>query len=236
MRAAPSMRLAGCGAALLAALAAAAVPTLSWRSVQMARTACLSNQRRLGTALLLYSQDHDWRLPPAERCIEGGIWLTWDALARPYLSGEPATHCPANPPMGAVDPYYGYAVGTSYALNARFGGFFSQAPYPLENLELPEQTVLLAEGGAYRPRGPFGRPAGPWALIWYWDTAWWPNVYASPHHRRMNVAAADGHVVSVEVAHYGRPGHDPVYGRLGRRLYNWNGGHPNGRTADPPRE
>ena len=52
------------------------------------------------------------------------------------------------------------------------------------------------------------------------------------------VVAVDGHAVMVEVKHYGPEDspHDPLYGRIGNSIYNWNGGHPNGETDTPPRE
>ncbi len=70
----------------------------------------------------------------------------------------------------------------------------------------------------------------------YSDTGAAPLAYPSPHDRRMNVTAADTHTATVKVAHYRPAGHDPLYGRLGGNIYNWNGGHPNGDTAGPPRE
>jgi prepilin-type processing-associated H-X9-DG protein len=224
------------GLALAAVIITAAVPALRWQSAQSAKTRCQTNQRRLSTALLLYAQDHDGRLPPTDYRLPNGKWRNWLTILLPYIGQDNIAVCPANPAGGARDPFFGYPYPYSYALNSRFFDWFHPGSFPIENLEIPAQTALLVEGGSYRADGPFGAPAYPWATSRYWDMAWWPNVYPSPHNRRMNVAAADGHVVSVKVAHYRPDGHDPLYGRLGGSIYNWNGGHPNGDTGGPPHE
>lgn len=209
---------------------------LQWRSVQSAKTSCQTNLRRLSTALLLYSQDHDGALPPIHYQLSDGTWRHWVTILGPYFEPRKITVCPANPADDAREPWRNYPFPHSYALNERFFGRFGPGPFPVECLELPAQTALLVEGGAYRADGPSAGPTHLWAMSWYWDTAWWPNAYASPHRQKMNVAAADGHVVNLEVAHYTPEGHDPLYGRLGKSIYNWNGGHPNGDTSGPPRE
>jgi prepilin-type processing-associated H-X9-DG protein len=215
---------------------AGGVSALYWRTVLSQRTLCQSNLRRLGTGLLLYAQDHDGRFPPTDYRLPDGTWRPWAAVLHPYYDDPAVLTCPSNRAESATEPYRGYRYPYSYSLNMRFYGVFSRGPYPLENLELPGQTALVVESGRYRTDGPFGKRTYPWAMAGYWDTAWWPGGYPSPHLRRMNVAAADGHVVWLPVAHY-RPGaHDALYGRLGRSIYNWNGGHPNGDTAGPPRE
>jgi prepilin-type processing-associated H-X9-DG protein len=144
--------------------------------------------------------------------------------------------CASNPARGAKHAILGYPYPYSYALNERFFGVFSPGPFPVENVEIPEQTVLLAESGWRRGSGPFGPPEQPVSMSAYTDTGLNPLAYPSPHDDRMNLAAADGHAVSLRIAHYGTAGHDTQFGRVGGALYNWNGGHPNGDTAGPPRE
>ena len=207
-----------------------------YRDGQVRRTMCQSNLQRLSTALLLYAQDHDWRLPPPEALTSQGVWRSWVNISQPYLDRKLPTTCPANPATGAVNPYHEYPYPHSYALNARFHGVFAPGPYPIESLEIPEGTALLVESGRVRRDGPFDSGTYPWAMAAYWDTAWWPGAYPSPHLGRMNLVAADGHAVHVKVAHYTPEGHDPLYGLIGRSVYNWNGGHPNGDTSGPARQ
>lgn len=221
-----------CGTALVAGV----IPALMWQASQSAKTACQTNLRNLSTALLLYSEDHDGYLPLAERKAADGTWQAWIQVLQPYLDDEDAGVCPSNTAKGCIHPFHGYRYPWSYALNARFHGVFGRGDFPIENVEIGEQTALLVESGAVRLDGPFGNSKYRWALPMYWDTAWWPGAYPSPHRRRMNIAALDGHVTNVEVLHYTSKGHNLLYGRIGRGMYNWNGGHPNGDTTGPPLE
>jgi len=220
----------------LAALAAAAVPLLGWQHGEATRSRCQSNLRRLGTALFLYAQDYDGCLPPPETPLGGGRWRSWSSVAEPFAANMDIWQCPVNPAEGARELRKGYLYACSYALNGRFHDRFGPGPFPLENLELPEQTALLVEAGRRRRSSPFGPPAGDRAAAVYTDVAEDPLAFPSPHGGMMSIAAADGHVETVRVAAYDGRGHDPVYGRIGASLYNWNGGRPNGQTHLPPRE
>ena len=215
---------------------AAAVPAYHVQQVNEARVSCLSNQRRLSTALMLYAQDCNGCLPPPDMPTPGG-WNSWVNLIDSYIRGEQdIAICASNPAHGAKHATLGYSYPYSYALNKRFFGVFTPGPFPVENVEIPEQTVLLAEAGRLRLKSPFGPPEKPFAMSAYTDTGSNPLAYPSPHDGRMNLATADGHAVSLRIAHYSTIGHDPQFGRVGGALFNWNGGHPNGDTAGPPRE
>lgn len=221
------------GAALVAGVWLAAARA----SQQSARTGCLTNERRLSTALFLYAQDYDGRIPPVAYRRSDGKWRTWFSLLSHYTAGQDIAVCPTySGEPHAHDVYNGYEFPATYALNLRFANVFGAGAFPIENLELPAQTVLLAEAGPIRNDGPYGPPVHEVCMTYYWDTAWWPEAYPSPHNRRMNVAAADGHAVNVKVEHYKKEDHDPLYGRLGGAIFNWNGGYPNGDTSGPPRE
>lgn len=225
-------------AALLIAIGvlAGGLFAMQWQDIQWRKTLCLSNMRRLGTALLLYSQDHDARFPIPQYQTPDGGWKPWTLALQAYYDEQRVLTCPANRAIGAIDPYRGFPYQVGYALNLRFYGVFAPGPFPLENLEIAPQTALLVESGKVHPDGPFTERTHPWALPWYWDTAWWPGAYPSPHNERMNIVAADGHAITTVVAHYKPEGHDAMYGRLGKDVYNWNAGHPNGQTDGAPRE
>jgi prepilin-type processing-associated H-X9-DG protein len=221
---------------LLAVVVAAGVPALSWQRLQSQKTRCVSNQRRLATALLLYAQDHDGRLPPVDYRTADGTWRHWVDISQVYISREDVAVCPANGAEGATEPTKGYAFPYSYALNARFFGAFGAGPFPIENLELPAATALFVENRTFTAGQNPPSAGARHALSGYWDYVTNPTAYATPHGSRMNVAAADGHVVTLTIPS-SRPGaHDALYGHLAGSIYNWNGGHPNGDTAGPPRQ
>jgi len=220
----------GVAAGILALVASmmAAGALAHWQIVNERRTSCQSNERKLAIALLLYSQDYDSCLPRPE-VRTGDTWINWMDVLGPYTDARALGTCPANPGRGARSAMSLAPYPYSYALNNRFYGVFAQGPFPLDNLEIPAQTVLIAETGSCGAGAGLREPA-------YSDTSRGSCVYPSPHEGRMNVAAADGHVVSIKISHYRPDGHNTLYGRMGGSIYNWNGGHPNGRTWEAPLE
>jgi hypothetical protein len=228
---------------LLLLLLMALPPVLQWQQGELKKTRSLNNMRRLATGLLLYAQDWDGRLMPPATRLPDSSWLTWPQLLDAYVKPAEAFANPANP-RGDSPPRHpkeDYPIRAGYALNRRFWNTFAPGPFPLENLELAEQTVLLVEAGPMwnDPKSP-SRTSNT-ALLDYGDTndrvdGFCP--YPSPHRGKMTIVAADGHADTIEIKHYGSENgpHDPLYGRLGSNFYNWNGGHPNGETDTPPRE
>ena len=217
-----------------------AYPVIQYGRNRSNETRCQTNLRWLATSLWLYAQDYDGGFPAAEEKLPDSSWRTWVDLSEPYRI-EPKDRrdigqCPGNPATGTRNPRHGYPYEESYALNRRFHNEFGKGPFPIFNLEIPERTALIVESGPGRTHNPFGPGAAKSAESVYGDVSLTPLAYPSPHFQRMNLAAADGHARSIIVRHYSRAGHDPLYGRIGGQIYNWNGGHPNGRTELPPRE
>ncbi len=218
-------------------------PLLAWQRTGQEQAVSLTNLRRLAVGLQQYAQDWDGRaMAPALR-MPDGQWRTWVDPMRAYVS-RTAFNNPANrvPPSESPvrHPTDGYTIYTSYALNRRFWNTFGPGSFPLENLELPGQTVLFVEAGPmWRSPRAASPAAPPIAYLDYGDTTdRYRNLYPypAPHNGRMAVVAADGHGVVVTVEHYAPGAHDTQYGRLGGSLYNWNGGHPNQETDRPAHE
>ena len=240
----PNWPLRAGGILLLALVAGIGLPPLlEWRQTGERRALSLSNIRRIGTGALLYAQDWDGRLMPIAERLPGGGWQTWPDTLRPYVGGASTFENPSNPTAAATrHPTAGYPVRASYALNRRFCNTFSSGPFPLDNLELSEQTAMFVEAGPFwsRPTRKMRGDSAAFALLDYGDTMdRWKSLvpYPSTQEGRIAVLAADGHGIVVSVEHYDNTTrHDPLYGRIGGSLYNWNGGHPNGATDRPPRE
>ncbi len=231
-------------AGLLAlAIAMALPPLLAWQQMGERRALSLSNLRRIGTGALLYAQDWDGRPVPVAEKLPDGSWQTWPDSLRSYVGTTANFQNPANPTTEATHhPTVGYPVHASYALNHRLWNTFSRGPFPMENIELPEQTAMFVEAGPFwhSPKHPSSTDTTALALLDYGDMT--DRVdglcpYPSTHDGRLAVVAADGHGILLTVEHYPKKGrHDTLYGRIGGSLYNWNGGHPNGETDRPPHE
>lgn len=235
------------GAALVLTAAAAALPPLvAWQATQQRRTRSMSNMRQIANGLLVYSQDYDDHCMPPFVRSRSGRWVTWRDALRPYVASDTIFSNPSNPvdtlTARAHDPHTGCPAAASYALNQRVFGVFSRGPFPLDNLELASQTVLLVEAGpiSRSPRSLEGVNEQ-LADVAYGDTTdryngFW--CYPSTHAGRMAVVAVDGHAAVLRVAHYSPADgpHDPLYGLIGGRIFNWNGGHPNGKTDEPVRQ
>jgi hypothetical protein len=234
----------------LITLAVVLPPLFTWQSENQRKALSLSNMRRVAAGALIYAQDWDQRLPPPLVRMPDGFMLAWPRQVRPYVLKDDAFTNPSNPvqpfPPDPVlrDPVDGHAIDTSYALNGRFWNRFGPGPFPVGNLEMPEQTALVVEAGrmAADPRRPRIAGAGPGlARDLYGDTTdrvSGLSPYPTTHGDQSAIVAADGHGVAAKILYYGpKDGpHDVMFGRVGDGIYNWNGGHPNGETDTPTRE
>jgi hypothetical protein len=167
---------------------------------------------------------------------------TWAQTLQGYGVNPDVFSNPANPLRSPLptDPQRGTTVNTAYALNRRLWDTFAPGAFPLDNLEIPERTVLAVEAGNAWQQPSHAGTISAFAALTYGDTTdriQGAIPYISPHGGRMAVVAIDGHTVLVKVAHYDNSlPHDTLYGRLGGTIYNWNGGYLNGQTDKPNRE
>jgi hypothetical protein len=222
---------------------------LAWRGSQEQEEQSIGNMRHVFMALMSYSQDWDDRLPPIAARSDAGLWSTWPDRLAGYDIARSSFIDPSNPvPLSGslcTNPVDHYVVRTSFALNGRFWNTFGAGPFPIGNLELPDQTVMLVDAGPIRrdPRGdtPPESDRSRLAFLDYGDTTERYGTmfrYPSSHHGLMTVIGVDGHAVTRRVAHYfpSDGAHDPLYGLVVPGLFNWNGGHPNGQTDRPRHE
>jgi prepilin-type N-terminal cleavage/methylation domain-containing protein/prepilin-type processing-associated H-X9-DG protein len=104
--------------AIIAVLAAILFPVFSQAREKARQATCLSNQRQLAAAILLYAGDRDEYLPEAE-----AIWAVVDL-----------------PPHVLICPTAGKARGNGYVY------FASRAGQPLGEIENPAAAELTADG------------------------------------------------------------------------------------------
>jgi prepilin-type processing-associated H-X9-DG protein len=159
--------------AIIAILAAILFPVFAQAREKARQTSCLSNLKQLGTAVQMYIQDYDERLPGSSwannRCGLFGHWVppgtirllpNWrleEGSIFPYVKSAKVFACPSdgvasswNPNTGAPDDR---AKGLSYSFNAYLANFIPYAAVPA-----PADIVVLIDQGVGSPPDPNARP------------------------------------------------------------------------------
>src|SRR4051812_16423886 len=88
--------------AIIAILAAILFPVFAQAREKARMTGCLSNERQLGSALMMYVQDYDETFPynrfhGAIGGVPENTILTWRNVIAPYLKNKGVLACPSNP-------------------------------------------------------------------------------------------------------------------------------------------
>lgn len=160
---------------IVALLAAILLPVLASARSSGRQTQCLSNQRQLGAALLLYTQDNDGRFPRGVAQYDPDFW---DVLLLPYLKSRDVYCCPAtitphiyeemNPPVWPEHIARGYALN-SYLSEADKktapGVFLSRVSYPATTIAFCEVSYLTNSDGSYSRRPTLHHPDDAQSLI-----------------------------------------------------------------------
>ena len=92
--------------AIIAILAAILFPVFAQAREKARQTACLSNTKQMGTAIMMYSQDYDEMLPPREIYDAPSNTyyeaLSWRRIIYPYVKSSGVFACPSNPNKSAL--------------------------------------------------------------------------------------------------------------------------------------
>ncbi|MGC4048030.1 MAG: DUF1559 domain-containing protein [Armatimonas sp.] len=85
--------------AIIAILAAILFPVFAQARAKARQTACLSNMKQIGTAIMMYVQDYDENYPPAQLNLPSppapanGV-ISWPTMIYPYIKNEGVFVCP----------------------------------------------------------------------------------------------------------------------------------------------
>lgn len=133
--------------AIIAILAAFLFPVFARAREKARQTSCLSNLRQIGTALSLYTEDHDGTYPRGQFWPFTGVH-TWIDVLEPYAKNTQIFRCPT----GGNDPFgYGYNIAYwgygdwldgMHGLNDTWPVTESQVPQPAE-------TIWVVDFGRY---------------------------------------------------------------------------------------
>jgi prepilin-type N-terminal cleavage/methylation domain-containing protein/prepilin-type processing-associated H-X9-DG protein len=88
--------------AVIAIIAAILFPVFAMARERARMSACVSNMRQIGSALMLYAQDYDETFPyirfhGESTCQRGRHCYVWKNAIRPYLRSVDMFACPSNP-------------------------------------------------------------------------------------------------------------------------------------------
>jgi prepilin-type N-terminal cleavage/methylation domain-containing protein/prepilin-type processing-associated H-X9-DG protein len=137
--------------AIVSVLMAILSPVLARAREQARQTTCLSNERQLGLALLMYVQDHDDILPNGvNRNGEGRMWPGegWGGQCFAYVRSPALYRCPSDF-AGAPESRHDQTV--SYGFNTNLVGYADSDEDPIPSgrafgaLTAPSRSVLLFE-------------------------------------------------------------------------------------------
>ena len=85
--------------AIIAILASLLLPALQQAREKGRQASCLSNEKQIGVALHMYTEEHDEYMVPMANWYDRPAGVTryyWDKLIEPYLGGRDVYECPSH--------------------------------------------------------------------------------------------------------------------------------------------
>jgi prepilin-type N-terminal cleavage/methylation domain-containing protein len=203
--------------AIIAILAAMLLPALSKAKARAHQTACLSNLKQVGIALVLYSDDNGGYWPFASDTTQPPPNI-WTKELQPYIrlrgdqsNGQenPVFICPAASyaAWGNSDLSRTYACSGTMLGPTGGGGLTSTKPRKSNTMYNPVESILVVEGKKEDPA-----PATRWCRSNYP----WKAPYASTDLAQSDVNAC----VNLDFRH--SKAMDVLYGDSGARSMRWS--------------
>jgi prepilin-type N-terminal cleavage/methylation domain-containing protein/prepilin-type processing-associated H-X9-DG protein len=127
--------------AIIAILAAILFPVFAQAREKARATSCLSNQKQIGLATMMYAQDYDETLVPMN--VSNGFGaLVFNQLLDPYVKNQGVWVCPS-----AVTTLSGAtrSVGMSDSVARRFWFTSGVQPLSLAALEFPASIIVMGD-------------------------------------------------------------------------------------------
>jgi len=172
--------------AIIAILAALLLPALSRARESARRSACLSNMKQIGAALVMYAGDWGSTPVPGATCVWGddGGHPGWPEQLLGYIDGPDVYRCPSHPDR--TDEFnYSLNVRETWRTYGEWGGA------NLNGLRFPSAFVLVTECN----RRAWILPDCDKDNYSQRAAGWDEETYFGPYHSgRLNFLFADGHV------------------------------------------
>jgi prepilin-type N-terminal cleavage/methylation domain-containing protein/prepilin-type processing-associated H-X9-DG protein len=128
--------------AIIAILASILFPVFAQAREKARQTSCLSNEKQLSLALLMYVQDYDESFPCGSQRYNQGIWgLGWAGQTQAYMKNTAILKCPDDGTSGVTaNATFQALFPVSYVFNSNVARNPSDASF-----NAVASTVLLAE-------------------------------------------------------------------------------------------
>lgn len=158
--------------AIIAILAAILFPVFASAKETARRNSCISNQKQLVTALTMFAQDHEDKLPCAffndyPEAFGPGVPRQWKAIIRPYLKTPTVFLCPSDMDtkyktvwkQNSFDGFEDFDRPSSYRLNNTLvkrapSDKWPKIPYKMSSIRRASKMILICESQAYPTRIP----------------------------------------------------------------------------------
>ena len=161
--------------AIIAILAAILFPVFARAREKARQSACLSNVKQIGLAIMMYTEDYDELLPGYQQA--GVYW--WDIL-NPYMKNRGILVCPDK-----IDWNYGHATDKSgYGLNEDIFTADAAAKVSLASVQSPSETI----GAADKDQGNARCIGNSFSA-----SVTWPYNVGTRHNDGANFLFMDGH-------------------------------------------
>jgi prepilin-type N-terminal cleavage/methylation domain-containing protein/prepilin-type processing-associated H-X9-DG protein len=192
--------------AIIAILAAILFPVFAKAREKARQSACLSNQKQIGLAVMQYCQDYDDVYPPSASGT--GTWTSSPFYLAPYVKNRDVWKCPSQTGEAIYQDdktlpwYYGwvghYSPSTHLMPNVNYvkiraGWGCIQHYVSMSEVIVPASTIAIMEF----PLAQINGYGWSWGVHYDW---WWhfhldPAGYKLPftHSDGLNIIFADGH-------------------------------------------
>jgi len=192
---------------VIALLMAILLPILGKAREQARRTACMSNQRQIGIALVVYADDYDGKFPSNST---GGMnaYLTfelrhrpmrWDGLGRLFATGivkDPRYfYCPSQTSTWFTYPFGWEQVPLQIGLDYIFGGYMYRLFDQLEGVTMTQADIDWVNNlSFYSLKYPIAMTSD----IFFAQLPWGSDTWSHKKPYGVNVAYSDGHTELVK--------------------------------------
>ena len=128
--------------AIIAILAAILFPVFAQAKSAAKKTACLSGQKQIGTALVMYATDYDDMMVPGT--LQQGTSFSFsyfEGMLQPYIKNADIWKCPAASHSGTLQR----SIGMTNKSAVDIGAFWANQAYAMTSIEYPSEFIVMSE-------------------------------------------------------------------------------------------